>query len=205
VRPLPPEYLRGIRDLCDRHGLLLILDEVQVGLGRTGRFLCHEHFGIVPDIVTLAKALGNGLPIGAMLAGEKVADTFAPGDHASTFGANPVACAAANQVMAALLEDGFLARVENMGAHLGERLAAIAERFPQTVSEARGLGLIQGLALTRRAAERGGEMVARMLERGLIANFAGNVALRFLPPLTVTRSEIDEACAIVEKTVADFS
>jgi len=205
VRPLAPEYLRGIRELCDRHGLLLILDEIQVGLGRTGRLLCHEHFDIVPDIATLAKALGNGLPIGAMLAGEKVADAFAPGDHASTFGANPVAAAAANQVMAALIEDGFLARVENMGAYLASGLKKIAARFPEIAKEVRGLGLIQGMVLTREAAERGGEMVGRMLENGLLANFAGNVSLRFLPPLTVTRNEIDEACGIIEKTIASFA
>jgi len=204
VRPLATEYLRGIRELCDREGLLLILDEVQVGLGRTGRLFGYEHFDIVPDIITLAKALGNGMPIGAMLAGEKVADTFVPGDHASTFGANPVVTAAANQVMATLLEDGFLARVEGLGHYLAKGLSAIAQRFPEIVSTVRGLGLIQGMVLSPVMIPQGGEMVRKLLENGLIANFAGNTALRFLPPLTVSRSEIDQACEIIEKTLAGF-
>jgi len=205
VRPLPPDFLRGIRELCDRKGLLLILDEVQMGMGRTGRLFAYEHFNIIPDIITLAKALGNGMPIGAMLAGKKVADTFVPGDHASTFGGNPVAATAANQVMATILEDGFLARVSSQGDYLHRKLTEVADRFPEIIASVRGLGLIQGMVLTPDAVKLGGDIVTRLFNAGLIANFAGNTALRFLPPLTVTRSEIDEACEILDKTLAGLA
>ncbi len=202
VRPLAPGYLRGIRELCDHGDLLLILDEIQVGLGRTGRLFAYEHFDIVPDIITLAKALGNGMPIGAMLAGEKVADTFVPGDHASTFGGNPVATAAANRVMSTLLEDGFLARVATLGDYLDKKLTKIRQSFPGVINEVRGMGLIRGMVLSRTAADRGVDIVKQLLDNGLIANFAGNTALRLLPPLTVTRAEIDDAAGIIEKTLA---
>ena len=192
VRPLPVEYLRGIRALCDQHNLLLILDEIQVGMGRTGTLFAYEQFGITPDIITLAKALGNGLPIGALLTSEKVAAAFEPGSHASTFGGNPVACAAAVVVMQTMLGGGFLAEVRAKGEYLADGLNHLSGIFPTIVAGARGMGLIQGLALTPEFIPRGGEIVNRLFAAGVLANFAGGLVLRFLPPLVVSRAEIDE-------------
>lgn len=197
VRPLAPEYLRAIRELCDRHGLLLIFDEVQVGMGRTGTLLAHEQLGVSPDIITLAKGLGNGLPIGAMLAGEQVAAAFTPGSHASTFGGNPVVCAAAVATLKVLLAPGFLAGVRARGDYLAARLRELVRQHPKRAVEVRGMGLIQGLVLSESARPEGPEMVQRLFEQGLLLNFAGNTALRFIPPLVVSEGEIDRAVAMV--------
>lgn len=198
VRPLAPAYLQGIRRLCDQRGLLLIFDEVQMGLGRSGTFLAHEQLGVTPDIVTLAKALGNGLPIGAMLAREEVAAAFTPGSHASTFGGNPVVCAAAVAAMKIILADGFLAGVRAKADYLAAGLARLAARYPAKISEARGLGLIQGLVLTPEFQGEGPRLVQELFAQGLLLNFAGNIALRFLPPLVVSETEIDQALTLVE-------
>jgi len=192
VRPLPPEYLQGIRKLCDRHGLALIFDEVQVGMGRTGTLFAYEHFGVEPDIMTLAKALGNGLPIGAMLARQAIAASFSPGDHASTFGGNPVACAAAVTVMKTMLADGFLPSVTWKGEYLAGRLQSLVEQFPDLAAGVRGMGLIQGLVLTSRGAALGDDIVKSLFVKGVLANFAGGVALRFIPPLVVSEGQIDD-------------
>jgi acetylornithine aminotransferase/acetylornithine/N-succinyldiaminopimelate aminotransferase len=205
VRPLAREYLQGIRALCDRHGLLLLFDEVQVGMGRTGSLFAYEQFGIVPDILTLAKALGNGLPIGAMLAAEKVAAAFTPGTHASTFGGNPVACAAAVVAVRTMLAEGFLAGVTAKGQYLAARLDELAQRYPRLAVRSRGLGLIQGLLLTDQGKELGPRIVQGLFRQGLLANFAGNIALRFLPPLIVTEAEIDEAMAILTALFAEVA
>jgi acetylornithine/N-succinyldiaminopimelate aminotransferase len=191
VRPLSGEYLGAIRKLCDRHDLLLIFDEVQVGMGRTGSLFAYQQLGVVPDIMTLAKALGNGLPIGAMLATEKVAAAFAPGSHASTFGGNPVACAAAVATMRIMMENGFLQGVKERGLYLAERLEEVRQKFPEMVEAVRGMGLIQGLVLTENHRDLGAKIVQHLFEAGVLANFAGNTALRFLPPLIITREEID--------------
>jgi len=192
VRPLPAEYLQGIRKLCDQHGLVLIFDEVQVGMGRTGTLFAYEHFGVEPDIMTLAKALGNGLPIGAMLARQAVAASFSPGDHASTFGGNPVACAAAVTVMKTMLADDFLPSVRRKGVYLAGRLQGLVEQFPELAVGVRGMGLIQGLVLTDRGAALGADIVKSLFAKGVLANFAGGVALRFIPPLVVSESQIDD-------------
>ncbi|MEW6594485.1 MAG: aspartate aminotransferase family protein [Thermodesulfobacteriota bacterium] len=205
VRPLDKEYLQGIRSLCDRHGLLLLFDEVQVGMARTGTLFAYEQFGVVPDILTLAKALGNGLPIGAMLATEKVAAAFTPGTHASTFGGNPVACAAAVVAVQTMLAEGFLPGVAAKGKYLAARLDGVAKRYPQLATRARGLGLIQGLLLTDQGKEVGPQIVQRLFQQGLLANFAGNTALRFLPPLIVTEAEIDEAMTILASVLAEMA
>jgi acetylornithine aminotransferase/acetylornithine/N-succinyldiaminopimelate aminotransferase len=205
VRPLDSEYLAAIRALCDRHGLLLILDEIQVGMGRTGTLFAYEQCGVRPDILTLAKALGNGLPIGAMLATEEVAAAFEPGSHASTFGGNPVACAAAVVVLRTMLANGFLAEVRAKGAHLQERLNALAARYPAIAGPARGLGLIQGLPLTEAWLERGPEIVNRLFARGVLLNFAGNQVLRCLPPLVVSRGEIDRFTDALGAVFAEIS
>ena len=191
VRPLEPDFLRGIRDLCDRHGLLLIFDEIQTGIGRTGSLFAYEQTGVVPDIMTLAKALANGLPIGAMLTTEKIAASFVPGTHASTFGGNPVVAAAAITTLKTLLQDGFLAGVRSRGEYLQTALQRLAARFPDLLAGVRGRGMIWGLVLTEKGNSLGGEIVKKMFERGFLFNYAGNVALRFVPPLIVSESEID--------------
>jgi acetylornithine aminotransferase/acetylornithine/N-succinyldiaminopimelate aminotransferase len=205
VRPLPVEYLQGIRTLCDRHDLLLILDEVQVGMGRTGTLFGYQQFGVTPDIITLAKALGNGLPIGALLTTDRVAEAFEPGSHASTFGGNPVACAAALVVLRTMLAPGFLEEVRAKGKYLAAGLDDLSRMFPAIAAGSRGLGLIQGLALTPEYIPRGGEIVNLLFDAGVLANFAGGLVLRFLPPLVVSRAEIDELLAVLARIFAELA
>lgn len=205
VRPLESEYLKGIRDLCDRNGLLLIFDEVQTGIGRTGTLFAYEQLGVVPDIMTLAKALGNGLPIGATLTTENIAQAFVPGTHATTFGGNPVAASAAVAVLETMLADGFLPEVQKKADYLQTKLQTIAAAFPNLISDVRGLGMICGLVLTERGVDSGGEIVKKMFDRGVLINFAGNVALRFLPPLVVSTDQIDQFCTILHDLLAEYA
>lgn len=205
VRPLSQEYLQGIRALCDRHGLLLIFDEVQTGLGRTGTLFAHEQLGVTPDIMTLAKALGSGLPLSAMLTTEKIAAAFTPGTHAATFGGNPVSCAAGVVVLRQLLAPGFLEAVRDTGAYFMAALQGLAGKFPQLASGARGRGLLLGLTLTEKGIAHGAEIVSRMFERGLIINFTGNQVLRFVPPLIVTRNDIDTLIRELEAVFAELA
>lgn len=205
VRPLSQEYLQGIRALCDRHGLLLIFDEVQTGLGRTGTLFAHEQLGVTPDIMTLAKALGSGLPLSAMLTTEKIAAAFTPGTHAATFGGNPVSCAAGVVVLRQLLAPSFLEAVRDTGAYFMAELQGLAGKFPQFASGARGRGLLLGLTLTEKGIAHGAEIVNRMFERGLIINFTGNQVLRFVPPLIVTRNEIDTLIRELEAVFAELA
>ena len=202
VRPLEQDYLRAIRQLCDRHGLLLIFDEVQTGLGRTGTLFAHEQTGVTPDIMTVAKALGNGLPIGAMLTTEQIAASMIVGSHASTFGGNPVAAAAAVEVMRLLLADGFLESVQEKSRYFVARLQEIAARFPALASGVRGRGLLLGLVLTEKGIEHGAAIVQQLFERGVLINFAGNTVLRFVPPLIVETSEIDTLIERLEEVLA---
>ena len=192
VRPLSREYLQGVRALCDKHGLLLIFDEVQTGMGRTGTLFAYEQYGVIPDIMSLAKGLGNGMPIGAMLTTERLAAAFVPGTHASTFGGNPVSTAAGVAVMQCLLADGFLTEVRAKGDYFRAALAEVANQYPALASGVRGLGLINGLVLTEGAIPKGADIVNEMLDRGFLINFAGNTVLRFVPPLVVSRAEIDQ-------------
>ncbi len=191
VRPLSPHYLKAVRKLCDKHELLLIFDEVQVGMGRTGTLFAYEQLDVVPDVMTLAKALGNGLPIGAMLTTNKIAEAFSPGTHASTFGGNPVACAAAVAVLETMLSDNFLTRVREKGDYLAAGLTKISKQYPKLASGCRGLGLIQGLVLTDEGIKIGTDIVQYLFEQGILINFAGNSVLRFIPPLIVEEDEID--------------
>ena len=204
VRPLDRAYLQGLRALCDRHDLLLIFDEIQTGMGRTGTLFAYEQLGVVPDIMTLAKALGNGLPIGALVTTQEIGAAFTPGSHGTTFGGNPVASAAAVATMKVMLAEGFLAEVRAKGDYLHEQLQGLAGRFPALATGARGLGLIQGLVLTEAGVEQGGTMVARMFAKGCLINFAGNVALRFLPPLIVSRGEIDRMIQLLAEVLAEI-
>jgi len=203
VRPLAQEYLQGIKKLCSKHDLLLIFDEVQTGVGRTGTFFAYEQLGVTPDIMTVAKGLGNGLPIGAMLTTKDLARALVPGTHASTFGGNPVTTAAAVATLKVMLADGFLAGVRRRGQYFNEQLQALVPRFPNLLSEVRGLGMIWGLVLTEAGAAKGGDLVKKMLDRGYLINFAGNVALRFVPPLIVTEGEIDQLVSALAEVLAE--
>ena len=197
VRVPDEGYLQGLRDLCNRRGLLLIFDEVQTGLGRTGMFFGYQHFGIEPDIMTLAKALGGGLPLGAMLAREDVANSFAPGSHASTFGGNPLVCRAGLAVMNTLVEGGVLQNCVRMGTYLVRRLQALQQRF-SFIREVRGKGLMIGMELEI----EGSKIVETCMAEGLLLNCTAYKVLRFVPPLTIKKSEIDRGLAILEAVLA---
>ncbi|MGH7810597.1 MAG: aspartate aminotransferase family protein, partial [Candidatus Binatia bacterium] len=190
-------YLLGLRELCDQRGLLLIFDEVQTGMGRTGKLFGYEHFGVKPDIMTLAKALGGGLPLGAMLAREEVADSFGPGSHASTFGGNPVACAAGLAVMNALVKGGVLKNCVQMGKYFVKGLEALKKRF-SFVRQIRGKGLILGIELDC----EGAKIADQCVQEGLLVNCTAAKVLRFAPPLTLTKKEIDRGLAILERVLA---
>ncbi len=204
VRPLDSEYLLGIRELCNRHGLLLIFDEIQTGIGRTGTLFAYEQTGVVPDIMTLAKALANGLPIGARLTTDRIAASFVPGTHASTFGGNPVAAAAAVATLKIILQEDFLPGVRARGQYFQGALQKLAGRFPDLLTGVRGRGMIWGLVLTEKGADLGSELVKKMFERGYLFNFAGNVALRFVPPLIVSETEIDQFLTELAGLLAEY-
>jgi acetylornithine/N-succinyldiaminopimelate aminotransferase len=199
----PPGYLQELRRQCTEAGAVLIFDEVQTGVGRTGTFYAFENEGVVPDVVTLAKGLGGGVPIGAMLANEEVARGFEPGTHASTFGGNPLATAAALYVQQAIDEDrgggNLLERCRDTGAHLNSALLRLAERRRPRTRGARGRGLLQGLVLDGEAAP----VVARAAERGLLVSVAGGNVVRLSPPLIATKAEIDEALQILDAALAE--
>lgn len=204
VRPLEREYLERIRQICDANRLLLIFDEVQTGIGRTGTLFAYEQLGVVPDILTSAKALANGLPIGAMLTTEKIAASFTVGSHASTFGGNPVSAAAAVATLKVMLADGFLEEVRSKGDYLAEKLSGLAGKYPKLASGQRGLGLIQGLVLTDAGREHGQVIVQKLFERGVLINFAGNAVLRFIPPLVVSRDEIDMLVRELDQVLSEL-
>lgn len=192
VHPAPCGYLEAVRRLTLKENLLLILDEVQTGIGRTGKMFAWQHSGAKPDVLTLAKALGSGVPIGAMLASSRVAATFVPGDHASTYGGNPLATAAALAAFE-VIEDGLVEQAERVGAYFKQRLGSLQARWPM-VLEARGLGLLLGVELSVPAAP----IVAAARERGLLILTAGERVLRFVPPLIITEQEVDSAMTILE-------
>ena len=192
VRPLATEYLLAIREICDKHDLLLIFDEVQTGMGRTGSLFAYQQLGVTPDIMTLAKALGNGLPIGAMLTREEIALSLTVGTHASTFGGNPVAAAAGVAVMKTMLADGFFESLQERSSYFIKRLEDVAARFPELATGVRGRGMLLGLVLTAKGVEQGMDIVQQLFERGVLINFAGMRVLRFIPPLIVSKEEIDQ-------------
>lgn len=195
VIPLSREFLLEARSLCDRYQALLIFDEIQTGIGRTGHLFAYEHYGIEPDIMCLAKGLAGGLPLGAILAKEKVMSALTPGSHASTFGGNPVACAAAVAVMRTLLSESFLEEVRLKGQALRKRLSALAEEFPDKVSGVRGLGLLLGLEVRIPA----GNVVQALFERRVLATAPKPDVVRFTPPLTVAYQEIDAVYEILRE------
>jgi len=181
-----PGYLQAVRALCDRHDLLLIFDEVQTGMGRTGKLFAHEHYGMAPDVITLAKALANGFPMGAMLASARVAPAFSPGAHASTFGGTPVISAAAVETLRILTQEGVIEQGAAAGEYFRKQLTGLKDRH-DCIEAVRGIGLLLGIELNR----PGGEIVSACLERGFLINCIQDNILRFAPPLIITSAEID--------------
>jgi predicted acetylornithine/succinylornithine family transaminase len=197
VRPAPPAFLQGLRELTRERGALLVLDEVQCGLGRTGKMFAFQHAGVTPDILTLAKPLGGGLPMGAVLVGEELAPAIAVGDHGSTFGGNPVAAAASLAVLERLASPGFLEGVARRGASLVRGLKKLARAHPTLIAEVRGVGLMVGLELKGPA----GPVLKALRERGYLATKAGDNVLRLLPPLVVKTAEIKAFLAALEEVL----
>lgn len=193
----PQGYLAGVREICDRAGALMALDEVQTGVGRTGRFLACEWEGVAPDVVGLAKGLGSGFPIGAVLATEAAAAGMTPGSHGSTFGGGYLASAVADAVVDEILSPGFLDHVEATGALLVRRLEALRESFPGVIAEVRGRGLLVGMA----CGESSGDVYAALREEGLLTVPAGDNVVRMLPPLIVDEGHVDEAMAMAERAL----
>ena len=201
IREVPVAFMRALRELCDESGLLLILDEVQTGVGRTGHLFAHEEAGITPDIMGIAKGIGGGFPLGACLATEKAAAGMVPGTHGTTYGGNPLAMAVGNAVLDVVLEDGFLEHVADTGLRLKQRLAALKDAHSDIITEVRGRGLLQGLKLTMPPAV----LLAAAREEGLLTVGAGDNVLRLAPPLTIGQEEIDFALKALEAALEKVS
>lgn len=201
VRPGELDYFLRLRKICDDTGILLILDEVQVGMGRTGKYWGYENLGIEPDIFTSAKGLAGGVPIGAMMC-KKFCDVFGPGDHASTFGGNPLACAAGLAVSQTLQQENILQNVQERGEQLRKRLRAIANQYPNLIADVRGWGLINGMELKSDTELTSVEVVKAAMEKGLLLVPAGPKVIRFVPPLIVSAEEIDRATETLEQAIA---
>lgn len=197
LRAWDVSYLEGLRRLCDQQDLLLIFDEVQTGLGRTGKLFAYEWTGIAPDLMALAKGIAGGFPMGACLATSRVASAMAPGTHASTFGGNPLACAAANGVLDVLLDDGFFDHVQAVATTLRQEMERLATAFPSIVAELRGKGLMSGFRLTDSLINA--DVVAKLLEQKLLTVPAGDNVIRLLPPLIIGEREVSEAITTLEE------
>ncbi|WP_315436341.1 acetylornithine transaminase [uncultured Selenomonas sp.] len=202
VRMPSDGYLKEVRELCDKHDALLIFDEIQTGMGRTGTFYAYEAQGVMPDIVTLAKGLAGGVPIGAFVVTEKVAVAFHAGDHGSTFGGNPLACAAANVVLDTIADETFLREVQSVGTYFKEALRGLQEKYPAHIREVRGTGLILGMEMQRN--EDASAIARRMLEQGVIINCTAGNVLRFIPPLIFSKTEVDELIAVLDRCILDI-
>jgi acetylornithine/N-succinyldiaminopimelate aminotransferase len=198
IRPLPLDYLKGLRDIADEFGVLLMLDEVQCGMGRTGKLFAHEWAGIEPDLLATAKALGGGFPVGACLAKEHVAQAMTAGSHGSTFGGNPLAMAVGNAVLDVILAPGFLAGVDAIGRVLWKRAAALVERHPKVFSDLSGAGLMVGL----KCVSENAAVVAKAAEGGLLVVACGDNMVRLVPPLIIEDGHVDEAMAIMDQASA---
>ncbi|HIU10842.1 MAG TPA: acetylornithine transaminase [Candidatus Avidehalobacter gallistercoris] len=198
VYPADKEFLRALRQLCDERDILLIYDEVQTGIGRTGKLFAYQNSGVCPDIITLAKALGGGMPLGAFMAKDRVAQAFKPGDHGSTFGGNPVACAAGLAVLHEMLAKDVPAQAAATGAYIKERLNEMIAKY-SCLLEVRGEGLLLGLQLSI----PGADIVKKCLERGLLINCTAGTVLRFIPPLNISRKEADEFLQILTDVLTE--
>ncbi len=196
LRSVPPQCLRGLRELCDQHGLMLIFDEIQTGVGRTGKFFAYELSGVTPDIMSVAKGIGGGFPMGACLATEDAASGMTLGTHGTTFGGNPLAMAVGNAVLDVVLEEGFIARVAQMGLRLRQSLAQLKDQHPGVIEEIRGEGLMIGLKLHTLNTD----FVAEARANGLLVVAAGDNVVRLLPPLIISEEEASEAVARLDRT-----
>jgi acetylornithine/N-succinyldiaminopimelate aminotransferase len=196
IHPATPEFMQGIRKLCDEKGILLILDEIQCGMGRTGKLFAFEHYGIKPDILTSAKALGCGVPVGAFAATEEVADTMVPGDHGTTYGGNPLATAAVCKVFEIFQKEKILEHVEELTPYLRGQLETLQQEF-DVVRDVRGIGFMQGIELSIPAAP----IVSAALEKGLVLISAGTNIIRVVPPLVAQKEHIDEMCGILREVL----
>ena len=200
MRAATNEYLRALREICDEFGLLLFFDEIQCGMGRSGKLFAHEWAGVTPDVMAIAKALGGGFPVSACLANERAAVGMTTGTHGSTFGGNPLAMAVGNAVLDVMLADGFIERVQQSAEHLRGELGGLARRYPAIIEELRGKGLMIGLKLGVPNAD----MMTQLREQGLLVATAGDNVLRLLPPLIIGTAEIDEAISILGRVMAEW-
>ncbi|MGB8343422.1 MAG: aspartate aminotransferase family protein [Ktedonobacteraceae bacterium] len=200
IWPGTQEYIQGVRQWCDEQNLVMICDEVQAGMGRTGKFFSWEHYGITPDIVTMAKGLAGGIPIGAMLTGPRT-DLFVPGDHGTTFGGNPIACAAGIATLQTIIDQHLLENAEAMGAYWHTKLEALCAKY-NFIDSPRGIGLMQAVNVRHELAPA---IVQLALEHGLLLNNLGPATLRVVPPLVLTAGDIDEATAILDRTLAEVA
>lgn len=196
-----PDYLPKVRALCDKYNAVLIFDEVQCGMGRTGTFFGCQQFGVKPDIVTLAKGLAGGVPIGAFMATDKVASAFHAGDHGSTFGGNPLACAATCVVLDALIDGNLMENAKEIGAYLQSKFEEYKSKYPNLIKEVRGRGLILGMELTR----PGREIANECLDYGAIINCTAGNVLRFVPPLNITKAHVDELISVLDKVLPKYA
>jgi len=201
VRSAPNSFFKALRELCDQHGLLLAFDEVQTGMGRCGDLFAYRRTGVTPDVMSLAKALGGGFPIGAVLASAEAAAGMAPGSHGSTFGGNPLAVAAANAVLDVMLKPGFFDHVQKMSLLLKQKLASVVDRYPSVLSEVRGEGLLVGV----KAVVPSGDLVAALRGEKLLTVGAGDNVVRFLAPLVVSEAEIEHSVQCLERACAALS
>ena len=201
IRVASPEFLRGLRALCDEHGLLLFLDEIQCGMGRTGKLFAHEWAGITPDVMSVAKGIGGGFPLGACLATEKAARGMTAGTHGSTYGGNPLGTAVGNAVLDVMLEPGFLDGVQRIAGILQGRLRDLTEKHPTVYSELRGQGLLLGL----KCGPNNIEVIGRARDNGLLLVPAGDNVMRLLPPLIIEEAQVEEAFAILDQTAREFT
>lgn len=190
-------YFKKVRELCDKYGAVLIMDEIQTGIGRSGTFFAYEQTGVKPDIVTLAKGLAGGVPIGAFIASDKVAAAFHPGDHGSTFGGNPLACAAANAVLDTIAQDELIDNCKIVGAYLLAEFGKLQIKYPELIKAVRGKGLMIGIELNK----PGREIVNECMQNGAIINCTAGNVLRFVPPLIITKENVDELIIILDKVL----
>lgn len=199
IRPANKEYLKQVRQLCDDHNLVLIFDEVQSGIGRSGELFAYQVYDVKPDIVTMAKGLGSGMPIGGIIVKEEVASGFQPGDHASTFGGNPLVCSAAKVVIEELMNNNLISNVKKQGKYLEEKLQQLKEKY-NFIIDVRGIGLMQGIELSMPVKE----IVQRCLDNGLLLVGSGTHVIRFVPPLVISEQEIDEAMGILDEALSSM-
>lgn len=196
--PADKEFIQGVRKICDDNDIVLILDEIQCGMGRTGTMFAYEQYGVKPDIVTLAKALGCGVPVGAFAANEKVASAMVPGDHGTTYGGNPLACAAVSKVFDMFKSYNLLENVKEVSAYLIEKLNGLKDKY-DFIKEIRGLGLMQGMELSKPV----GDIIIKAQKKGLVIISAGACVLRFVPPLVINKADVDKMITILDECFAE--